>query len=214
MYNLKLVLWFVLLLLISCDSEKQVHTDMELTPIMNLLDNGDCEEWGSDFVDAENYLVGWSMREHYGSITQEADKVYEGKRAVRMSSPKPGITASISQKIGISPGHNLRIRFHYYIERACTGTRPRMYCYFHQIGLGNISNSVLSEFYDEATWGIIRGGGYGLSSFPLEYEEWKLFDYIIQAPDIADYFVFEIHSYAGTTMYVDDCWVMDVDMYN
>ena len=52
-----------------------------------------------------------------------------------------------------------------------------------------------------------------LSSFPLEYGEWQLFDYTIEVPAIADYFVFEIHSYAGTKMYVDDCWVVDIDMY-
>lgn len=159
-------------------------------------------------------MIGWSLREHYGSIIREGNRVCEGKYAVRMSSLRVGLTASISQKIRVMAGHNLRIRFHYYIEEPCTGTKPRMYCYFRDGNLQNISNEVLSTFYDEATWGIIRGGGYGLSYFPLEYNDWKLFDYVIQVPTIADYFVFEIHTYAGTIMYVDDCWVVDLDMYN
>ena len=30
--------------------------------------------------------------------------------------------------------------------------------------------------------------------------------------DIKDNFIFEIRSYAGTTLYVDDCYVIDIDM--
>ena len=154
---------------------------------MNLLKNGACEEWtGKNLMIGEkNYLSGWSLEEHYGSISQENEIVYEGVSSARMSSPKPGITASISQKVVVSPGHTIRIRFHYYIEESCTGTKPRMYCYFREGGSDNIPNDVLSTFYDDATWGIIRGGGYGLSSFPLEYGEWQLFDYTIQVPAIA-----------------------------
>lgn len=29
---------------------------------------------------------------------------------------------------------------------------------------------------------------------------------------MADYFIVEIHTYVGTTMYVDDFWVVDMDM--
>lgn len=207
------------LFMVSCEQDNgcpEEEPELELSPIMNLLKNGACEEWtGRNLMMGEkNYLSGWSLEEHYGSISQENEIVYEGVSSARMSSPKPGITASISQKVVVSPGHTIRIRFHYYIEESCTGTKPRMYCYFREGGSDNIPNDVLSTFYDDATWGIIRGGGYGLSSFPLEYGEWQLFDYTIQVPAIAHSFVFEIHSYAGTTMYVDDCWVVDLDMYN
>ena len=198
-------------LVVSCEQEYPSSIEQELTPSQNLLENGNCESWGSVLMGINNYLEGWSLREHYGSITQECNRVYEGMYAVRMSSPQAGITASISQKVKVSAGHHLRIRFHYYIEETCTGTKPRMYCYFREGGTDNIPNDMLASFYDEATWGIIRGGGYGLSHFPLEYGEWNLFDYIIQVPAIANYFIFEIHTYAGTTMYVDDCWVVDMD---
>lgn len=215
MYRLGLYLFALCFLLAACErDDRQTSMKLELTPIMNLLENGSCESWSDDFVSENNYLIGWSLREHYGSIIREGNRVYEGKYAVRMSSLRVGLTASISQKIRVMAGRNLRIRFHYYIEEPCTGTKPRMYCYFRDGNLQNISNEVLSTFYDEATWGIIRGGGYGLSYFPLEYNDWKLFDYVIQVPTIADYFVFEIHTYAGTIMYVDDCWVVDLDMYN
>lgn len=200
-------------LLWACDKEEPAGPSMELTPVMNLLENGNCEEW-YDAGGGYYYLYGWSMREHYGSVTKESDNVYEGEYSVRMSSPKKGLIAKVSQKVEVVPGHDIRIRFYYYVEEPCTGTEPRMYCYFRDSSSDNISNDALADFYDEATLGIIRGGGYGLSSFPLNYNEWQLFDYIIQVPARARHFVFEIHSYAGTTMYVDDCWVVDVDMYN
>lgn len=155
------------LFMVSCEQDKGCpEEESELVPIMNLLKNGACEEWiGRNLaVGKKDYLSGWSLKEHYGSISQETKIVYEGTSSVRMSSPKTGITASISQKVKVSPGHTLRIRFHYYIEEACTGTKPRMYCYFRENGSSNIPNDVLATFYDDATWGVIRGGGYGLSS--------------------------------------------------
>mgnify|MGYP002070249383 CR=1 FL=1 len=66
-------------------------------------------------------------------------------------------------------------------------------------------------FYDKNTLDIIRGGGYGVPGFSDTAGEWKSFDYSIRVPAIANYFVFEIHSYAGTTFYVDDCYVIDLD---
>ena len=200
------------LLFVSCEQSEHSSDRFEWTSVINLLENGNCENWTNGLTGLYHYLEGWSLRDHHGSIFQEYDKVYEGMYAVRMSSPQTGITASVSQKIKVLSGHNLRIRFHYYIEKTCTGTKPRMHCYFSEEGAGTISDDVLSTFFDEGTWGIIRGGGYGLSYFPLNYGEWELFDYTIQVPAIADYFVFEIHSYAGTTMYVDDCWVVDIGM--
>ena len=211
------LLLIVCLLFASCKEGNDSPSDLdkleelELKPIMNLLTNGNCEEW-TTLPMGNTYLSGWSLR-NKDCIIKERDVVYEGSYAVCMLSPAKGITAALSQKVKVTSGHLLRLRFHYYIEPECTGTKPRMYCYFREGGTNNIPNDVLASFYDDATWGVIRGGGYGLSSFPLEYGEWQLFDYTIEVPAIADYFVFEIHSYAGTKIYVDDCWVVDIDMY-
>lgn len=176
--------------------------------IMNLLENGNCERW----YDLENeYLSGWSMRDNFGSVQKECNIVYEGKYSAELSSPKSGITSSVSQRISVSSGHHIRIYFHYYVKD-CSGKEPRMYCYFRESASKNISNDILSTFYDSNTLMIIRGGGYGEPYFPLKFGEWKLFDYVIQVPAIANYFVFEVHSYAATTMYIDDCYVVDLDM--
>ena len=39
---------------------------------------------------------------------------------------------------------------------------------------------------------------------------WQTFDETVEVPPTAHYFVFGVNSYFGTTIYVDDCWVMDV----
>lgn len=39
---------------------------------------------------------------------------------------------------------------------------------------------------------------------------WQAFDETVEVPPTAHYYVFGVNSYFGTTIYVDDCWVMDV----
>ena len=114
--------WYLFLLvlclfMVSCEQDKgcpEEEPELELAPIMNLLRNGACEEWTgrSPLIGKKNYLVGWSLKENYGSVSQESEIVYEGTSSASLSSPETGITASISQKVEVSPGHTLRIRFH------------------------------------------------------------------------------------------------------
>ena len=87
-----------------------------------------------------------------------------------------------------------------------------MYCYIGESGSSTISNSVLHTFYDDATMGIIRGGGYGTDGFSDTEGRWQMFDHVFQIPAIARYFTFEIHAYAGTDFYVDDCYIIDTNM--
>ena len=194
------------------DEQEEENREEELTQVMNLLENGTCEEWISfDLGKRGDYLDGWSLKENNGTVFQESDIVYEGKYAAKLCSPATGITAFVSQPINIASGHRLRIAFHYRMDYQY-GTGARMYCYFREGSSSNIPNDVLSTFYDDATLDIIRGGGYGINKFGDTAGEWQFFDYTIQAPAIANRFVFEIHSYAGTTFYVDDCYVIDLDM--
>lgn len=201
------------LFFVSCvggqDEENESLLPEEPTQLMNLLDNGNCEKWLSDMP--EDYLSGWSLKGHKGTVFKESNLVYEGIHSAKLHSYKSGITAFISQKINVNSGHRIRIRFHFFLEEY-SGTAPRMYCYFRESGFKNISNAVLMGMYDEKTLDIIRGGGYGLKNFPVCEGEWQLFDYTIQVPAIAHYFVFEIHSYFGAILYIDDCYVVDVDM--
>jgi len=184
----------------------------EPTQLINLLSNGNCEKWVNHLGGKEEYLDGWSMRTHQGSVFAEHKFVYEGTASAKLCSPQKGITAFVSQSVCVTPGHRIRIVHHYLMKKE-SGNGARMYCYFRQGGAStNISNSVLETFYDENTLGIIRGGGYGISGFSDTAGEWESFDYTIRVPAIANYFVFEIHSYAGTTFYVDDCYVMDLDI--
>ena len=54
------------------------------------------------------------------------------------------------------------------------------------------------------------GGGYGKTYLPSDLNVWQTFDETVEVPPTAHYFVFGVNSYFGTTIYVDDCWVMDV----
>ncbi|MBR6538896.1 MAG: hypothetical protein IKT76_03445, partial [Bacteroides sp.] len=176
------------------------------------LDNGDCEIWNSFVSKSEgDYLSGWSLKNHSGTVYKEALNVYSGEYSAKLLSPRTGITAFISQQINVTPGHRIRIFFRYAIDYA-SGTGARTYCYFCEGRSNKISYSKLSSFYDPMTLSIIRGGGYGLSKLPSETKEWQTFDHIIQVPAIADNFIFEKRSYAGTTLYVDDCYVIDIDI--
>lgn len=209
---------FCYLTLISSSCVKEIGEDVdeqpmpeEPTQIMNLLSNGNCEKWVNLLGGEEEYLNGWSLRTHQGSVFAEYKLVYEGTASAKLCSPRTGITAFVSQSVPVMPGHRIRIVHHYLMNKK-SGNGARMYCYFRQGGASsNISNSVLATFYDENTLDIIRGGGYGIPSFSDTAGEWKSFDYTIRVPAIANYFVFEIHSYAGTTFYVDDCYVIDLD---
>ena len=210
-----LCFWVCCFLFISCADKSKEETG-ELPPskkpvhLMNLLENGDCEKWYAG-MDGD-YLYGWSAKETQRTLFQESKIVCEGDFSAKLHSYQAGITAFISQKINVAPGHHIRIYFHFFLT-SFSGTAPRMYCYFRESASGNrISNEILGEIYDENTLGIIRGGGYGLKHFPTCEGEWQVFDYTIQVPAIARYFVFEIHSYVGTTLYVDDCYVVDIDM--
>lgn len=210
-----IIVWICVFLLLSCSTgEEYEKNDVqeEPTQVMNLLTNGNCERWTSSmFTGNSSYLDGWSMKENHSSLFKESEVVYEGKYAAKLCTPKSGITAFISQKVSVSPGHRLRIFFRYYLEHG-SGNNARTYCYFRENSNSNISVDKLDTFYDDKTLNIIRGGGYGLSRFPSETGVWKTFDYVITTPAIAYYFVFEIRSYFGTTIYVDDCYVIDLDM--
>lgn len=211
-----------ILLFISCIVEKgdevesppQMDLDQNDVPtqLMNLLENGNCEEWvGFLNVGSSHYLSGWSLRENKGCVSKESKIVYEGEFSAKLRSPASGITAFISQKVEVSPGHRIRI-FHRYFIAEEVGNGAKMHCYFLVNSSTNVSNDKLVNFYDSKTLDIIRGGGYGLAKFPLEVGKWQTFDYTIKVPAIAHYFIFEIHSYASTTIYIDDCYVMDLDM--
>lgn len=51
MYRLGLCLFTLCFLLAACErDDRQTSMKLELTPIMNLLENGSCESWSDDFV--------------------------------------------------------------------------------------------------------------------------------------------------------------------
>lgn len=174
----------------------------------NLLVNGGLEEW-STFITPE-MPKGWSLP-HNLFVKQNRTIVCEGCSSAKMQSNEKGETARLEQKIMVIPHEMLKIRFRYYIEK-WKSKGARTYCYFRTDAAEkyNISADELESFYGKDTYYIIRGGGYGLTYFPHELNVWQTFDETIEVPPTANYFVFGINSYYGTTIYVDDCWVIDV----
>lgn len=174
----------------------------------NLLTNGNFEKWGAIIWGYENWPSGWSQPDNDYS---EKDKsiVYEGVYSVKLQSLEKGKTARVEQKIQVSPVSKIRIIFHYYISQ-WKSNGARTYCYFRTASAEkyNISTDALKSFYGENIYRIIRGGGYGLTYFPSNLNTWQVFDETIEVPPTANYFVFGINSYCGTTIYIDDCYVM------
>lgn len=168
----------------------------------NLLENYSFE--------TTNFLYGIDAWRPYNNPNVKLSKehVYEGSRAAKMSSPEKGITAEIFQIVPVEPYSTIILRHHYYITNWKDGG-ARMYCYFRerQAEASNLSNDYLKQFYDANILRIIRGGGFGLTYFPHELNKWITFEEEITVPPDAHYFVFDIRSYYGTTLYVDDCFV-------
>lgn len=155
----------------------------------------------------DNIFNGWLCHNN-NNVLRSHDFVYEGKYSAKMSSRETGSTAIVNQVVPVIPNSKIRIRHHYYITQ-WKDKGARMYCYFRERSAesSTLSNDYLKEFYDTKTLRIIRGGGYDLTYLPHEQNQWLLFDETITVPPDANYFVFEIHSFYGTTIYVDDCYV-------
>lgn len=174
----------------------------------NLLVNGGLEEWL--MFSLYDTPKGWFCHNN-NNMKQNTKIVYEGKCSAKMESVESGSTARVDQRIAVIPNHTIKIRFHYYVAK-WKSKGARTYCYFRTDAAEkyNISADELESFYGKDTYYIIRGGGYGLTYFPHELNVWQTFDETIEVPPTANYFVFGINSYYGTTIYVDDCWVIDV----
>ena len=173
----------------------------------NLLENGSLEEWSSLWT--PEMPKGWSLPSNE-YVRQNRTIVYEGNSSAKMQSQESGKTARLEQKIPLSSQNKIRIRFHYYVEQ-WKSKGARTYCYFRtrEAESSNLSTDDLKAFYDDKTYYIIRGGGYGLTYFPHKLNIWQVFDETIEVPPTANFFVFGINSYYGTTIYVDDCYVID-----
>lgn len=174
----------------------------------NLLKNGGLERWQTfPFLQATD----WLLFDNEVNVKRNYNIVYEGKYSAKMQSPVKGNTARINQLIAVYPGQKIRIRFKYYIEQ-WKANGARTYCYFRTKRAEKYTMSIeeLKNFYDEDTYYILRGGGYGLTYFPHKLNVWLQFDETLEVPPTAYYFEFGVNSYCGTTIYVDDCHITDV----
>jgi len=179
----------------------------DVPEVQNLLTNGGLEIWGSAAVPKPE---GWSVSNN-GFVKRDSTIVREGTFSAKMMSEESGNTARLEQLIPVTPGQKIRIQFSYYIEQ-WKSRGARTYCYFRtrKAEASNLSAEELHLFYSDAEYYVIRGGGYGLTYFPHELDIWQTFDETITVPPTANYFVFGINSYLGTTLYVDDCFVTAV----
>ena len=176
---------------------------------VNLLKNGGLEEWYNEFW-IQNYMIDWHNYNN-DNVKKEQTIVCEGKFSAKMQSQETGSTTRIDQRVAVCPGHKIRIRFSYYVEQWKT-KGARTYCYFRTepAEAYDISADELKAFYGQEQYYIIRGGGYGKTYLPHNLNVWQTFDETVEVPPTANYFVFGVNSYYGTTIYVDDCWVIDV----
>ena len=173
-----------------------------------LMKNGGLENWMDDTT--YDIPVDWLVHKNH-NVKKDGNVVLEGHLSAKMMSQQTGSTARIDQRMAVFPGQKIRIRFHYFVEQWKTNG-ARTYCYFRTRAAesSNIAADELKSFYGKEAYYIIRGGGYGLAYLPHETAVWQEFDETIEVPPTANYFVFGINSYHGTTLYVDDCSVDDV----
>lgn len=174
----------------------------------NLLLNNGVEVWNTlDCVFPKYWLPpeGDCYR-----VTRNQDVVFDGQFSAKMKAINTGTTARIHQLVEITPGCKIRIRFNYYIEQWNTNG-ARTYCYFRTGPAENTSMSIadLRSIYSDAEYYIFRGGGYGKAYLPHTLNTWLVFDETITVPQNANYFEFGINSYHGTTIYVDNCYVIE-----
>ena len=176
---------------------------------LNLLVNGGLEDW-IPLTYPIDIPKGWFCHNNI-NVKKNHDIYCDGYYSARMKSTEKGSTARIDQRIAVYPGQRIRIRFCYYVEQWKT-KGARTYCYFRTDAAEqyNISADDLIAYYGKPTCYIIRGGGYNQTYLPHELYVWHVFDEVIEVPPTAYYFVFGVNSYYGTTIYVDDCWVIDV----
>lgn len=193
----------------SPDEEKGNQGSRSNSEEINLLINGGLEEW---YLFPMSYDIpnGWFCHNNT-NVKKEHTKFFEGSYSARMQAQEKGKSAIIDQRISVYPGQKIRIRFHYFVEQ-WKSKGARTYCYFRTDAAEkyNISADELQSFYGKDIYYVIRGGGKGLSYFPHDVGIWQIFDETIEVPPTAYYFVFGVNSYYGTTIYVDDCWVIDV----
>ncbi len=207
------------LMLVACSREDVVFDsiDSSLTPnnneepeVMygcNLLKNGGLEDWEVVPIGMYDYIIDW-LPHNNGNVKMEWVTVCEGKRSAKMKSLKTGSSARVDQCIPVIPGDRIRIRFNYFVEQWKTNG-ARTYCYFRTkaVESSTIPTDELKAFYSDNDYYVIRGGGYGIKYLPHSTGIWQTFDETIVVPPTANYFVFGVNSYYGTTIYIDDCYV-------
>ena len=183
----------------------QIRSDSEED---NLLENGNLEQW--IMFATYDTPSGW-LSHNNPNVKKNSDIVYEGNFSARMKSTESGSTARIDQRIAVTPENTIRIRFRYFIEQWKT-KGARTYCYFRTDAAEkcNIPTDSLHTFYNQNDYYIIRGGGYGKTYLADSLGVWQTFDETIQVPPTANFFVFGINSYYGTTIYIDDCCISDI----
>lgn len=186
-----------------------VGIDFDTVEMKELLLNGGLEKWVDRIIINYDIPEYWFCHNNH-NVTKENSMVWEGRYSARMSSTETGSTARIDQRVAVTPGHRIRIRFRYRVEQ-WKSKGARTYCYFRTNAAEtyNIPVDELKAFYSPEEYYIIRGGGYGLTYLPHDLNVWKVFDEIVTVPPTAYYFVFGVNSYYGTTLYVDDCSVME-----
>lgn len=176
----------------------------------NLLLNGSVEEWNT--IPCE-YPKDWLIPSGYcNKVKRNGNIVFNGRYSAKMKALESGVTARVSQLVRINPGGKIRICFKYYVEEWKTNG-ARTYCYFRTGAPESTSIPIaeLRSFYSSDDYYIIRGGGRGIKYLPHELGCWQTFDEVINVPPNANYFEFGINSYFGTVLYVDDCYVIEVN---
>lgn len=172
----------------------------------NILQDGGIELW----YDFYHHPCDWAVSD-LRNVSQNKYIVYEGASSAKMKSAGEGVTTRISQVVPVVSGCKIRIRFRYFVEQ-WREKGARIYCYFRTRAAesSNISIGELRSFYSADEYYIFRGGGYGKRYLSGTLGCWQEFNETITVPPTASYLEFGVNSYYGVTMYLDDCYIGEI----
>jgi hypothetical protein len=164
-----------------------------LTQAQNLLTNPGFETWTSATAPD-----GWLFDKTTATLTKESVVKKTGAASLKIVTTA---TYWVTQNIPVVAGKTYTLTLSYYINGG-DGTDFRIWSNFYNLnGTTQVWNTMnLSDSL------ALKGPGGNLSTayFPNETGAWKTYSYDVVAPQNFTNFSFQVRTYTGSTIYLDD----------
>jgi len=163
----------------------------------NLIVNPSFETW------ADGKPTGWVFDKTTATLSQEASIVKSGTSALKVVTTA---TYWITQNIPVTAGKTYTLKLSYYIASG-DGTDFRIWSNFFNGTPAAATWHTMSLADSVALKG--PGGNLTTAYFPNEVGAWKSYTYDVVAPQNFTNFSFQVRTYTGSTIYLDDFSFME-----